>query len=454
MSFPRYPKYKDSGVEWLGEVPEHWEATRAGSLGVFSSSGIDKKLVEGESRVQMFNYLDVYKSNDKVLRYSPDLMTTTAPEDKIVEHSVVDGDLLITPSSETRDDIGHAARVISPPCPVVYSYHVIRFRLASPRIAPYLAYAWNAAPVRAYFEAVCTGTTRKVLVRDDLRNAPLAIPPIAEQAAIAAFLDRETAKIDALIAEQQRLIELLQEKRQAVISHVVTKGLNPDAPMKDSGVEWLGKVPKHWKCSRLKHLIEEGTSISYGIVQPGEPLEEGVPFVQTTNMSSGDFAIESLQKTTAAIANQYPRSTLSGGEVLLGIRASIGATHIAPMTLRGANLSRGVARIVPSGLIASEFLVAALRAGSTATYWQLAQQGSTFNEVSIATVRDLPVLVPPNEEQKEIAERIRRDSAYYEETIATAQRCSALLQERRSALISAAVTGQIDVRGLAGSEAA
>jgi type I restriction enzyme S subunit len=293
-----------------------------------------------------------------------------------------------------------------------------------------------------------------VLVRDDLRNAPLAIPPIAEQAAIAAFLDRETAKIDALIAEQQRLIELLQEKRQAVISHVVTKGLNPDAPMKDSGVEWLGKVPKHWKCSRLKHLIEEGTSISYGIVQPGEPLEEGVPFVQTTNMSSGDFAIESLQKTTAAIANQYPRSTLSGGEVLLGIRASIGATHIAPMTLRGANLSRGVARIVPSGLIASEFLVAALRAGSTATYWQLAQQGSTFNEVSIATVRDLPVLVPPNEEQKEIAERIRRDSAYYEETIATAQRCSALLQERRSALISAAVTGQIDVRGLAGSEAA
>jgi type I restriction enzyme S subunit len=124
------------------------------------------------------------------------------------------------------------------------------------------------------------------------------------------------------------------------------------------------------------------------------------------------------------------------------------------MTLRGANLSRGVARIVPSGLIASEFLVAALRAGSTATYWQLAQQGSTFNEVSIATVRDLPVLVPPNEEQKEIAERIRRDSAYYEETIATAQRCSALLQERRSALISAAVTGQIDVRGLAGSEAA
>ncbi len=125
----------------------------------------------------------------------------------------------------------------------------------------------------------------------------VAVPSLlTEQSGIAMFLDHETAKIDALVGEQRRLIELLKEKRQAVISHAVTKGLNPHAKMNPSGIEWLGDVPEHWEVVPLKRLISPNTSISYGIVQPGDPLDDDVPFVQTTNMTTGDFTLDLLHK--------------------------------------------------------------------------------------------------------------------------------------------------------------
>ena len=284
MSFPRYPKYKASGVQWLGEVPEHWEVCRARQLGRFTSSGIDKKLVDGEQRVQMFNYLDVYRSESKVLKQCEELMWTTAPAEKVRDHSVRVGDILLTPSSETNDDIGHAAFISECGESVVYSYHLIRFRTEAEALAPFITYCFNALPIRSYFESVCTGTTRMVLVREDFQNAPFALPPLPEQTAIAAFLDRETSKIDALVAEQRRLMELLKEKRQAVISHAVTRGLPPeasakaglnpvssseasakkDAPLKDSGIDWLGQVPAHWEVLEVKRVssfITSGPSV-------------------------------------------------------------------------------------------------------------------------------------------------------------------------------------------------
>lgn len=294
----------------------------------------------------------------------------------------------------------------------------------------------------------------KMLNQQLINSAPLVLPPRPEQISIAAFLDRETGKIDALVEEQKRLIELLKEKRQAVISHAVTRGLDPKVRMKPSGVEWLGDVPVHWEVSRLKHIIQNGTSISYGIVQPGEPQDVGVPFIQTTNMSSGKFALEQLQLTTPEIAAQYPRSTLTGGEVVLGIRASIGAAHIIPSSLAGANLSRGVARIVCGRSVLNEFLVMWLRADCTGQYWAFSKQGSTFNEVSIETVRELPIAIPPHLEQLEIARDLNRHVEKFNKLIDTAEMGIRLLIERRDATIASAVTGKIDVRNFSTHEAA
>jgi len=149
----------------------------------------------------------------------------------------------------------------------------------------FLAYLLRAYDITKVFYSM-GGGLRQSMKFSDMKRMPVVVPAKEEQAAIASFLDLETAKIDALVAEQQKLIELLKEKRQALISHVVTKGLNSNVPMRDTGIKWLGIVPAHWRLLALKRLVRQGSSISYGIVQPGEPLDEGVPFVQTTNMTS------------------------------------------------------------------------------------------------------------------------------------------------------------------------
>ncbi|MBO6514871.1 MAG: restriction endonuclease subunit S, partial [Phycisphaerales bacterium] len=187
-------------------------------------------------------------------------------------------------------------------------------------------------------------------------NLPIPTPPLPTQRTIANFLDRKTTAIDALIAKKERLIELLAEKRAALIHQAVTKGLDPSVEMKDSGVEWIGEIPAHWVIKRLKHLISPGSSISYGIVQPGPHIEDGTPFIQTTNISKTPLPTTGLQRTDPKIAAAYPRSKLKAGDLILGIRASIGAVHIVPRVLEGSNLSRGVARIVPSDEVSSRYL--------------------------------------------------------------------------------------------------
>jgi len=454
MSFPRYPKYKDSGVEWLGEVPEHWEVERFKKSVSACRNGIWGTEAQGnDGDIPCVRVADFDRQSLRVTLQAPTIRNVSASER--------DGRLLSRGNLLLEKSGGGELQPVG--CVVLYeddtraicSNFVARMELADGMDPSFFRYLHTAAyTVRLNTRSIKQTSGIQNLDQQQYLDERAAFPPSEDQTAIAAFLDRETAKIDALIAEQQRLIELLQEKRQAVISHAVTKGLNPDAPMKDSGIEWLGEVPEHWEVVRLKHLIETGTSISYGIVQPGDPLDGGVPFVQTTNMTSGDFALKLLQRTSTEIASQYPRSTLKGGEVLLGIRASIGAAHVVPNSLAGANLSRGVARIVPNIKIESSFLVAALRSDVTFTYWGLSQQGSTFNEVSIATVKELSIAVPPRDEQHEITKFVRVESERLDSLIAEAEQAITLLQERRSALISAAVTGQIDVRGLAGSEAA
>ena len=209
---------------------------------------------------------------------------------------------------------------------------------------------------------------------------------------------------------------------------------------KDSGAEWLGEVPIHWKVLRLKQVIEYGSSVSYGIVQPGEALDEGVKFIQTTNISKGSFDLNDFQKTSVLIESNYPRSRLKGGEVILGIRASIGAAFVVPDTFRGINLSRGIARIATNKSLTSEFLVWYFKADAVEKYWGLSKQGSTFSEVSIETVRELYVPIPNTSDQTQIANFLDHETAQIDTLIDKQQTLIQLLKEKRQAVISHAVT--------------
>ena len=418
--YQKYAEYKDSGVEWLGMIPSSWQ-------------------------VKKLKYL---------------CQVTTGNKDTV--NAVEDGKYPFFVRSQTVERIN----TIGADCEAVltagdgvgvgkvYHYYKGKFDFHQ-RV--YMLYDFGAVTGRFvyyylssnFYKVALEGNAKSTV--DSLRlpqflNFEFSLPTIEEQNHIVNFLDHETAQIDILIAKQEKLIELLKEKRQAVISHAVTKGLNPDVNMKDSGVEWLGQVPEHWLTPRLKQLIKYGSSISYGIVQPGDPLDEGVPFIQTTNISKGSFALEDFQKTSVSIESNYPRSRLEGGEVILGIRASIGAAFVVPMSFKGVNLSRGIARIVPNNLLRADFLVWYFKSNAVDQYWGLSKQGSTFSEVSIETVKELNVVIPPLVEQADIAKYLTNESNKFEKLINSAETQKILLQERRTALISSAVTGKIDVR--------
>jgi type I restriction enzyme S subunit len=276
---------------------------------------------------------------------------------------------------------------------------------------------------------------------------PVLLPPLDEQVAIASFLDRETAKIDALIAEQQRLIELLQEKRQAVISHAVTKGLNPTAPMKDSGVEWLGEVPEHWDACPLKHhwLVTDCKHIT------AEFTEDGHPLVSIREAQGRWVSLETAKRTT----NDFYELLTEGGrkpqsgDLVFTRNATVGEVAEVPEGIEPFALGQDVVLLHQRGAnTSSSYTWHLLRSTTVVNQLECAMVGSTFRRINVEQIKMLVIPVPPAEEQRSISSHLESTCGVWDLKEQDALTCISLLQERRSALISAAVTGQIDVRGL------
>lgn len=457
MRLPPYPEYKESGTE-LTEIPTHWQLVRARAIGQFSSSGIDKKSVEGEQFVRMFNYLDVYRSVDKVLRYCDGLMATTTAKDKAIEHAVRAGDILITPSSETPDDIGHAARVADVPAGVVYSYHLVRYRPSAELEAPYLVYLLNSEPTRRYFASVCTGTTRQVLVREDMKSTPICLPPLREQRAIVTFLDRETAKIDALIAEQETLLALLAEKRQATISHGVTRGLDPNAPMKDSGIAWLGEVPAHWDVMKLRNI---GRIVRGASPRPaGDPRffaddddgESSVPWLTVAEITKDEsLYVDEVSDYLTALGAEHSQRFEKGIVVFSNSGATLGVPKILGIDCCANDGVLAFRDLSPH--VDPEYLYFFLLTTTQRLRTEMKQGGGQPN-LNTDIVKGIGFACPPLGEQSEIIAFLREKFRRFEQLKDAAEQNVALLAERRSALIAATVTGKIDVRGQMEAQAA
>ena len=282
---------------------------------------------------------------------------------------------------------------------------------------------------------------------------PVVLPPDTEQTAIAAFLDAETSKIDALIAEQRRLIELLKEKRQAVISHAVTKGLNPDAPMKASGIEWLGDVPEHWEVGTLKRYwsVTDCKHLTALFV------EDGIPLASIREVQSRWVALENAKCTT----EHFYEMLIEGGrrpvagDLIFSRNATVG--EVAQVSGNHPRFAMGQDVVLLRKLstaYSSDFLQHVIR--SPIIIQQLAHMmiGSTFKRINVEEIRSFCVPSPPSAEQAQIAAYLESEIQRFDCLIAEAERAIDLLQERRTALISAAVTGKIDVREFASVEAA
>ncbi|MDD2882938.1 MAG: restriction endonuclease subunit S [Rhodoferax sp.] len=445
MSFPRYPKYKDSGVEWLGEVPGHWEVKRLKQTCHVYPSNVDKKSYDGETPVQLCNYTDVYY-NDTILA-STDFMVATATEDQIAKFTLQAGDTIITKDSETADDIAIAAYVPADLPGVVCGYHLSMIRPTKDANGAFVKRLFDSTYVKSCVAVRANGLTRVGLGQYEIDNLDLPFPPLPEQTQIAAFLDRETAKIDALVAEQRRLMVLLKEKRQAVISHAVTRGLNPDVPMKPSGIEWLGDVPEHWEVLPIKRIVS--VPITDGPHETPSFIDEGVPFVSAEAVSSG--CINFLKVRACISEEDNARYSLKYAPKLHDIYmvksgATTGITAIVE-DRTDFNIWSPLAAIRCNEDSVPHFVLNFMRSKHFQEAVTLNWSFGTQQNIGMGVIENLACTVPPVAEQREIAQTLKNEIAKFETLTTEAQRAIDLLRERRTALISAAVTGQIDVRG-------
>ena len=319
--------------------------------------------------------------------------------------------------------------------------------LSDQTTSEFINWLFVSQPFRKLGEAAMFGAGGQKRVPDDfVRDFWVAFPPFDEQTAIVAFLDGETAKIDALVEEQQRLIALLKEKRQAVISQAVTKGLDPSAPMKDSGVEWLGEVPDHWQVTSIGRLC---TFISYGFTNPMPTADDG-PFMLTANdIDYGAIRYETARRTSyEAFAEQLTdKSRPVAGDLLLTKDGTLG--RVAVHDGQAACINQSVALLRPDITASSPlFLYSVLMGGVYQERMIYEAGGTTIKHIYISRLAKMPLAVPPMLEQAAICRELDQRLGKQDELLAAAETAITLLQERRSALISAALTGKIDVRGL------
>ena len=443
MSFPRYPAYKDSGVDWLGEVPEHWvpkKITAISSLkGRLGWQGLkaDEYRDHGPyvvSSAHFDNFQIDWDACPRVSqeRYDIDSNIQLAPNDVLL---MKDGAAM-----------GKLAFVESLPGPACLNSHLLLFRPVNaggeetyfPRFA---FYYMQTGYFQEYIKVNGTGATFLGISQDAIGHYQIAMPPRSEQIAIASFLERETAKIDALVVDYRAMIELLQEKRQGVISHAVTKGLDPTVPMKDSGVEWLGEVPEHWVVLTMQRCV----AVAEGQVDPRESPYSDMLLIAPNHVESGTGKILEFETAAEQGADSGKYLCDAGSVVYSKIRPALRKVCIAPQAcLCSADMyplqgRRGLSNFFLLWVILSEQFssLAVLESDRVAM--------PKINRESLKAVR---IPMPPMCEQDNISSFLADETAGIDSLVTDAQDAISLLQERRTALISAAVTGKINVHTL------
>ena len=434
MSFPKYPAYKDSGVEWLGRIPEHWSIKKFRYVFEESPEKIIDEVVGEMLSVSGYRGIEIKQYDDEGRRRT---------DDELVGYRVVrPGQLVVNTMwlnysglgvSEHEGHVSPAYRSywIDPSLDKKFIHHLMR----------------SGTYVQGYTKLL-TGIRPNSLQmgRDDLMVFPVLLPPKSEQTQVARFLDHETARIDALIEEQQRLIELLKEKRLAVISHAVTKGLDPSVPMKDSGVEWLGAVPAHWTVSKLKFMTDCVVDCPHET--PDYDPDGDYLVIRTADLDQGTLKPDQMYRLgREQYTHRTRRASLKNKDIVYGREGERwGHAALVPESDLYA-LGQRMMQFRVSSDVCPEFFMYQLNSVSIYRQGEVDTVGATSPHVNISTIINYQMMIPPLAEQTQIARHLSKTLQAMDSLIGESIDTVDLLQERRSALISAAVTGKIDLRG-------
>ena len=452
MTMRAYPHYRDSGVEWLGDVPEHWEVhpfqrVLRESLKYGANEAAELDDPEHPRFVRITDIDDAGKLRDETFR--------SLPREVADPYLLETGDLLFARSGS----VGRTFLYKDSWGPCAYAGYLIRARVDGAQVMPeFISYFSASQSYSHWLRTVAIQATIENVSAERYSRMPIPLPPLDEQRAIAAFLNPETERIDALVEKKRLLIERLEEYRTALITRTVTRGLPPEAAraaglnpslrLKPSGVEWLGDVPEHWEVQRLGYLASKFGS---GITPRGGATiyeEAGVPFLRSQNIHFDGLRMQDVARITPEMHSELSASHVRPGDVLLNITgASIGRVCSVSDDFSDGNVNQHVCIIrVNRSHLLPDLLAAYLSTPAMQREIQLEQSGASREGLTLQSIRDFRVIVPPISEQAAIVKYLGQTSANIRAAIAPTRRQVERLQEYRTALITEAVTGKIDVR--------
>ncbi|MEO5787745.1 restriction endonuclease subunit S [Gelidibacter sp.] len=436
----RHEKYKDSGLEWLGKVPDYWESwkishafTKIGS-GTTPQSGNPIYHENGT-----INWLNTGDLNDGVLYSCAKKITPKAIEDNSSLKLYPKGSLVIAMYGAT---IGKTALLqfettTNQACCVFSESDIIDIQ--------FLQYWFKGN--KEHILNLAIGGGQPNISQDILKGIRLYCPNKEEQTLIANYLNHKTAQLDTLIAKKEQLINLLQEERTAMINQAVTKGLDPNVAMKDSGIEWLGDIPEHWNVVKVKHFTEK---IGSGVTPRGGAevyQETGVPLLRSQNIYFDRFKIDNVAFISEEIHNSMNNSKVFKGDVLLNITGgSIGRCFYLTDEFKEANVNQHVCIVRPNENIVTEYLHLLLSSDGGQIQISLCQQGGNREALNFEQLKNFPFALPNIEEQLRIIDGVHESNKRMSSIIEKSQQEIDLLKEYKTALISEVVTGKVDVR--------
>ncbi|MBX5197520.1 restriction endonuclease subunit S [Rhizobium sp. NZLR10] len=445
MSYAPYPAYKDSGVPRLGLVPVGWETSRIdfqctvkarlGWKGLTASEYVDEGyvfLATPNIKGKEIDFENVNYINEQRYLESPEIM-------------IEPGDVLLAKDGST---LGTTNFVRSLPRPATVNSSIAIVRPRKNNIDGAFIFRWIEADIiQSKIQEMKDGQGVPHLFQSDIRKFPLPLPPLDEQMAIARFLDEKTAEIDSLIARMRELLRRLSEQRTALITHAVTKGLNPDTPMKPSGIDWLGDVPEGWEVKKIKYLA---SYIGSGKTPRGGAeiyTDEGVMILRSQNVYDDGLRLNDVAFVPEEVEALQRNTRVREGDVLLNITgASIGRSSIVPATLATANVNQHVCifRSIPQKL-QSRFLHAFFCSSAGKEQVSSNENGTSREGLNFRQAGNLVLALPPLSMQNDIVEHLDAELAALDKVVKTTGYGIERLKEYRTALITDAVTGKIKV---------
>ncbi|MDR8365035.1 restriction endonuclease subunit S [Pseudomonas sp. JL3] len=440
--YKAYPEYKDSGVEWIGKIPLDWDMWKLTHACPYIASGTTPKsdgdnyyngenlwVTTGELREEII--FDTQKKvTNKALIDMPTLRLHPEGSVAIAMYGATIGRLGIFGKEATTNQ----ACCVMPPSTIIHNKFLF-----------YWLYATRQEIIN-----LSSGGGQPNVNQEKIASLKVSAPNYKLQAKIANFLDYETTKIDTLIKKQQQLIRLLKEKRQAVISHAVTKGFNSKAKMRESGIDWLGKIPDHWVSCPLKHYarIIDCKHIT------AEFFDDGIPLASIGEVKEWHVNLQSAKLTS----EKYYLDLIEGGrkpqpgDIIYSRNATVGEAALVADGMPNFAMGQDVCLIRPDANLLPEFILHVLKSSVVLQQLDLAMVGSTFKRINVDDIRNFSLALPSVTEQAEIAEKINRALRKYDVLGSKAQAAIELMQDRRTALISTAVTGKIDLRNWVASK--